>query len=231
MRRFYAEVEVREAADGWAVTLDGRPVRTPRKRVLAAPGPDLAAAIAEEWRAQGDEVRPDGMPLTRLANAALDLLPERRGDAIDTIAAYAATDLVCYRASEPLGLVERQLATWQPLLDWLHRTHGARLVATTGVVPIAQPRDAVARLREVVAAEDDWTLAGLHAASTAIGSIVIGLALRAGRIDAEQAFRAGLLDELFEIERWGLDEEHRRRHGALRTELRAAARLMEPAGR
>lgn len=226
MRRFYAEVDVREAQGGWVVTLDGRPVRTPRKRELAAPEPEFAAAIAEEWREQGDEVRPERMPLTRLANAALDLLPERRGAAVDTITAYAATDLVCYRAGEPQELVLRQNAMWQPLLDWLAEAHGARLVATAGIVPVAQPPAAIARLREVVESEGDWPLVGLHAACTAIGSIVIGLALRALRIDSEAAFQAGLLDELFEIERWGLDDEHRCRHAALRSELRAAERFM-----
>jgi chaperone required for assembly of F1-ATPase len=212
------------------VLLDGRPLHTPAKRVLTLPSAALAEALADEWRAQGGTIRPEGMPLTRLANTAQDRMPELRAAAIDEAVGYAGTDLLCYRAAMPLALVERQQLLWQPLLDWAAATFGTRLAVTTTLQPVTQPDAAVRGLRTAVEALGDWPLVGLHAATTALGSLVLGLALTRGRIDAEQALAASLLDELFEIEHWGQDAENMRRHDALRREVEAVALFLDRLG-
>ena len=232
MKRFYRRVEVEAAGEQHRVLLDGRPLRTPAKRPLTLPDAELAAAIAAEWQAQGETLEPHAMPLTRLASTAQDRMPGLRAAAILEVSGYATTDLLCYRAAAPLELVRRQAEIWQPLLDWATSAYGARLVVTTSILPVSQPEDAVQRLQAVVGTVGDWPLVGLHAATTALGSLVLGLALAAHRIDAEQALAASLLDELFEIERWGRDAETERRHDALRRDADAAAVFLRlfPAG-
>jgi chaperone required for assembly of F1-ATPase len=223
MRHFYERASVVSGNHGHGVLLNGRPLRTPPKRPLVVPTVGLAEAIAEEWQAQGDTIRPAAMPLTRLASTALDRMPAQRGAAIEEVAGYAGTDLLCYRADEPFELVQRQQHVWQPLLDWAAETHGARLIATTSILPVEQPAPALERLRALIEAMSDWPLVGLHAATTALGSVVLGLALAERLLDADQALAASLLDELFEIERWGIDVETERRHAALRREVHGAA--------
>ncbi len=226
MKRFYRQVEVASEGDAYRVLLDERPVRTPAKRPLTLPTAVLATAVVAEWRDQGETIQPATMPLTRLASTVLDRLPGLRAAAILELIGYAETDLLCYRAAAPLDLVERQRRAWQPLLDWAASVYGAGLAVTTSILPVAQPEAAVQRLQAAVEALDDWALVGLHAATTALGSLVLGLALADGRIDADQAFAASLLDELFEIERWGRDAETERRHAALRRDLEAAATFL-----
>lgn len=230
MKRFYAEVAVGAAGGAgegiFTVLLDGRPVRTPARAVLAMPGEPLALAIAAEWRAQEETVQPDGMRLMRLATTVLDLMPARRADAIDEIAGYAATELLCYRAESPRELAARQAAAWQPWLDWAARQHDAPLVVAHGIMPVRQPEAALKALRAAVARLDDWRLVGLHAAVTTLGSLVLGLALEHGALDAATALRAALLDELFEIEQWGEDAEQTRRHERLAADLAAAERFL-----
>ena len=214
------------AAEGHQVLLDGRPVRTPARRALAVPSATLAAAVADEWRAQGETLQPASMALTRLISTAIDRMPALRAAAIDEVLGYAETDLLCYRAAAPADLADRQQQLWQPWLDWLARSHGVELVVTTEMLPVPQPETALARLRSSVEPLDDWRLVGLHAVTTALGSVVLGLALFEGEIDAEQAIAASLLDEQFEIERWGREREMERRHNALRYDVEAAARFL-----
>jgi chaperone required for assembly of F1-ATPase len=230
MKRFYQSVELGAADDGHRVLLDGRPLNTPARRALTLPSAALAEALAEEWRAQGETIRPEGMPLTRLASTAQDRMPELRAVAIDDVVGYAGTDVLCYRAAAPLALVERQQQVWQPLLDWATSALGTRLVVTTTLLPVTQPDAAIRGLRAAVEELGDWPLVGLHAATTALGSLVLGLALSRGRINAEQGLAASLLDELFEIERWGKDAETERRHDALRREVDAAALFLDRLG-
>jgi chaperone required for assembly of F1-ATPase len=222
VRRFYQTVEVAPADDGHHLLLDGRPLRTPAKRLLALPAARLAEALAGEWRAQGEVVQPQAMPLTRLASTAQDRMPALRAAAIEEVVGYAGTDLLCYRAAAPLDLVERQSRVWQPLLEWAASVYGARLTLTTSLLPVAQPDAAIRGLRAAVENLADWPLVGLHAVTTALGSLVLGLALARGRIDAEQALAASLLEELYEIERWGQDAETERRHQALRRDVEAS---------
>ena len=226
MKRFYREVTIAPAEHGHGVLLDGRPMRTPARQVLAVPTASLAEAIAAEWRAQAETIRPDAMPLTRLASTAIDRMPAQRQAAIDEVVAYADTDLVCYRAAEPFELVQRQQHAWQPMLDWVSATYGVKLAVTTSILQFAQPAAVRDRLRGALEDLGDWPLVGMHAATRALGSLVLGLCLLHGRLDADAALAASLLDELFEIERWGSDVEAERRHAVLRRDLIAAAQFL-----
>jgi chaperone required for assembly of F1-ATPase len=227
-KRFYRAVAVERAAGdaaGYGVTLDGRRIKTPARAAMALPNLALAEAVAAEWADQGEEVDPRTMPLTGLVWSAIDLVRADRARIIEELAAYGAHDLVCYRAEGPAELAARQQALWQPLLDWLALGLDAPLAVTVGVAPVAQPPAALAALRQAVAAKDDLALSALSAAVSAAGSLVIGLALCEGRIDAEAAFAAAQLDETYQIERWGEDPELARRRAAIKADLEAAARL------
>jgi chaperone required for assembly of F1-ATPase len=226
VKRFYKQVTLDVAAERHRVLLDGRPVRTPARHALAVPSPTLAAAVADEWRAQGETLQPASMALTRLISTAIDRMPALRTTAIDEVLGYAETDLLCYRAAAPVDLADRQQQRWQPWLDWLAHSHGVELVVTTRMLPVPQPETALARLRARVEPLDDWRLVGLHAVTTALGSVVLGLALFEGEIDAEQAVAASLLDEHFEVERWGREREMERRHNVLRHDVEGAARFL-----
>jgi chaperone required for assembly of F1-ATPase len=226
MKRFYKEVSVAAGTDGHRILLDGRPIHSPARRPLALSNAALAEAVADEWRGQGEMIERAGMGLTRLVSTALDRMPALRSAAIDEVLGYAKTDLLCYRAAEPIELAERQHRLWQPWLDWLAKAHGASLVVTTSMLPASQPEAAVARLRAAIEQLDDWRLVGLHGATTALGSVVLGLALLQGEIDVEEALAASLLDELFEIERWGRERDSERRQQALRRDVTAAATFL-----
>jgi chaperone required for assembly of F1-ATPase len=226
VKRFYRKVTIAPAEHGHGILLDGRPMRTPARQVLAAPTASLAEAIAAEWRGQVETIRPEAMPLTRLASTALDRMPAQRQATIDEVIAYADTDLVCYRAAEPFELVRRQQHAWQPMLDWVSGAYGVKLAVTTSILPLAQPAAVRDRLRSGIEDLGDWSLVGVHAATTALGSLVLGLGLLHGRLDGEAALAASLLDELFEIERWGSDVEAERRHAVLRRDLTAAAQFL-----
>lgn len=226
MKRFYRTVAVGSVADGFTITLDGKPIRTPRKLAFAVSSRALAEAVAREWDEQGETLAPAAMRLGRLANTAIDLVAGQREQVIRQVAAYAETDLLCYRAVEPPELVARQAAIWDPLLDWLAATHGARLVATAGVTPQRQDERALLAVAAAVAAFDSFSLTALHMATAAAGSVVIGLALAAGRLDAASAAEAALIDDVWQIERWGADTEAVRRVEAARADIAAAAAFL-----
>ena len=206
-KRFYETVAAVEANGGHGIALDGKPVRTPAGRPLAVPFAALAGALAEEWAAQGETIDRETMPLTRLVCTALDLMPGRRAEIVAEIAAYAETDLVCYRTDEPPALARRQAAAWEPLVAWTDERYGARLAVTTSITPLAQAPEALEALRDAVAGEDNFALAGLSTATRAFGSLVIALAMRLGRLDAQAAADASLVDERYQLERWGDDAE------------------------
>jgi chaperone required for assembly of F1-ATPase len=226
MKRFWRTAEVVAADADFGVALDGKPVRTPGKNPLKVPSYALAAAIAAEWDAQEDEVRPATMPLMQLASTAIDIVKKRRAQVVAEVTKYAETDLLCYRAENPPALAQRQQDAWQPLLDWAMLRFDAPLRVTSGVIPAAQPRSSLEGFRRAVAAYDDLSLTALHAATTACGSVVIGLALVEGRLDADAGFAVSQLDESFQIEQWGEDEEAERRRAALRDDIAAAARFL-----
>ncbi len=227
MKRFYKATNMDSVDGGFRVLLDGRPLKTPAKRPLLLPIEGLAAAIADEWDAQADEIVPDAMPITRLATTANDRMPVLRDAAIKDVADYAGTDLVCYRAADPDELVKRQHAAWQPALDWMEKRYGVTFEVTVSLLPIEQPDATLAGVRAAVEAIPDWPLVGVHGATTGLGSVVLALALWHGEIDADHAVDASLVDALFEIERWGEERDAGRRHAALRRDVRGAARFLE----
>jgi chaperone required for assembly of F1-ATPase len=226
VRRFYRAAGVSSENGVFQVTLDGRPARTPAKRALALPARAAAEAVAAEWSSQNEEFEPAALRLTRLANTAIDRVAENRERVIEEVSRFATTDLVCYRAEEPMELVRRQDEAWQPLLDWVAVRYGARLAITSGIVPARQPREALEALSRAVAVYDDFALTALHAATAAAGSLVIGLALAEGRIDAAEAFAVALLDEHFQAEKWGVDAEAEERRNALKADIEAAWRFI-----
>ena len=221
MKRFYQEATLGPADGGHTILLDGRPVRTPGRALLAMRNRALAEAVAAEWAAQAETIRPDTMPLTRLANTVVDQMPERRHDALAEIEGYAAADLLCYRVAHPAALAERQHTTWQPWLDWAAEQLAAPLVTTTDLDPLPQPRASLEALNRTAEALDDWRLVGLHATTRLTGSMVLGLAMVEGKLTADPAFTAAMLEELYEIEQWGQETEQEKRHTLLRSEFAA----------
>ena len=232
MKRFYKETAVDAAEGGFRVLLDGRPMRTPAKAVLLVPTEALAAAIATEWEAvpEKEEIKTGLLPLTRLAATGLDRVPGQREQVIDDTAKYAGSDLLCYRASDPTSLVERQTATWQPLLDWAVERYGAPLEVVQGMAFVTQPALSLARLRAAVAAHGDLALSSLYNLTHIAGSLIVALAVTERHLTAEQAFQAAQLDDLYQIERWGDDPLAIERRDGVRRDIAAAARFLELLG-
>ena len=228
MRRFYKETTVDEGEGGFRVLLDGRPMRTPAKAVLVVPTRRLAEAVAAEWNAVPDraEINVGHLALTRLATTGLDRVPGQRENVIDDTAKYAGSDLLCYRAADPESLVERQRTTWQPLLDWAAERYGARLSVAEGLSFVTQPAEAVAKLRAAVAVHGDFALSALYNLTHIAGSLVVALAIAERRLDAEQAFAAAQLDELYQVERWGDDPIALERRNGVRNDIEAGARFL-----
>lgn len=227
-KRFYKQAAV-IALDGGGhgVALDGRPIRTPGGAQLAAPTTVLAEAIAAEWDAQNEDIRPLTMPMMRLAATAIDRIGKERAAITDQIAAYGGSDLLCYRAEGPERLVALQAELWQPLLDWAAEAHGARLAVTAGIGHVAQDEGSLAALRAVVEALDDYRLAAVSQLTAACGSLVLALAVETGHIDAEQATAASQLDEDWQAEQWGHDKEAVDRRRNVANEIADAARFLE----
>ncbi|MCB9958486.1 MAG: ATPase [Rhodospirillaceae bacterium] len=227
MRRTYKNVSHRPAGPGFALLLDGVPARTPARAELVVPTAALADAIAGEWAAQSEQIRPAEMPLTQLAFTALDRVALLREETERTLLAYGDTDLVCHRATSPAALVARQRTQWDPLLDWLAERHGARLTVTAGILPAAQPPEAIAALARTLAECDLHGLTALSGAAGVLGSLVIALALLEDRIDPDLAFEASQLDETFQMEQWGEDAEAAARRAGLHRDIAAIARYAQ----
>jgi chaperone required for assembly of F1-ATPase len=225
LKRVYRQVTTRPAEGGWGVALDGRPMRTPAKLELVVPTEPLAAAIAAEWDAQQNEIRPVTMPLTRLAATTIDRTAKLRDEVAAETAKYAGTDLVCYRADNPPELIARQQAVWGPLLDWAMLRYDAPLSVTSGVLPTRQPAEALNAFAAVVSALDIFRLTALHTLTAACGSLIISLALFEGRLDADGAFAASQLDESFQIEQWGEDTEAAAHRKTVAEDITSAARF------
>lgn len=209
------------------MALDEKRAKTPAGAELFVRNRALAEALAAEWVEQGEDIDPGRMPFTRLANAAIDRIAAARQATIAALAAYAENDLLCYRAEEPPELIETEEAAWRPLLDWARERYGAALRVTAGIMPVAQPREAAAKLAEALAAFDDMMLAGLHLATTGCGSLLLALALAEGRITADEALDLSLTDEAFQASRWGVSAEYEARRETLARDIASAARFME----
>lgn len=222
-RRFYKDASVAPGEGGFAVALDGRPLRTPAKAPLLLPTHSLAEAIAAEWAGQGEAIRPDTMPLTRLANVALDRAALAREALAAEIAKYGETDLLHHRAEGPAELVRRQAAAWDPILEWGRGALGLDLPVVTGV--IAPARDASALIARALAL-DVFRLTALAHATALFGSAWLGFALLLGRIAAEEAFALSRIDEDFQAEQWGVDAEAADRASRLAEEAKAVGRFI-----
>ena len=207
LRRFWKEVSLEATPSGFMITLDGRPIRTPGKAPFLIPGRGLAELVVEEWRAQDGEVRPGRMPATRMVNTAIDKVSPHRSDVIAELAGYGETDLVCYRADAPEELRLRQAAGWDPLMTWTEERFGARLVARTGIMPIRQPAVSLASLAREVARQDDFELSALNDLVALSGSLVIALAVIDAFRSADDAWDLSRIDETWQAEQWGQDEE------------------------
>lgn len=225
-KRFYRAVSVVRREGGFEIALDGRPVRTPGKRPFAVPSEGLAAAIAAEWDAQGERLDAETMPLLYLAYRAIDIVGAERIRIVEDIGGFAGSDLLCYRDEGSSDLARRQHALWQPLLDWAAARFDAPLASTRGVVFVEQAPAVLAIYRDAVGRYDDYALAGLAQATQALGSLVLGLALAEGRIDAEEATALSELDEIHQMERWGEDAEALCRRQGLARDVATAARFM-----
>jgi chaperone required for assembly of F1-ATPase len=226
-KRFYLDVTVAARGGGYAVHLDGRPLRTPGKLVLVLPTAAMAEAIAEEWRAQVEHIDPMTMPLTRLANSARDQV-EGREDAVRAdVVKYAGSDLVCYRADGPAGLVEAQAAAWDPVLVWLRETYGADLAVCSGIMPVVQTDASRAAIEAAVAPLVSFRLASAHVMTTLLGSVALMLATLTGRHTPEEAWSAAHIDEEWQIAQWGADAEASRRQEGRKAEFLAAVRLSQ----
>ncbi len=229
MKRFYENVTVEEVGDGpsFRICLDARPIKTPARRELVVPSPALADAIVDEWRKQEENVVPASMPFTRLASGAIDRVTGRRAALIDEVAAYAETDMLCYRTDHPAALAKRQHEIWQPILDWMEQKHKATFAIAAGVIPVTQPPAVLDAVKGAIAAHDDMTLAALHAVTHAAGSVILALALVEGRLDANALVAASQLDEQYQSEQWGEDAEAAERRAALAHEIGASARFVD----
>lgn len=226
MKRFYTAVAAVPESGAWRITLDGRQVRTPKRALLSLPTAALAAAVAEEWDAQGDKILPATMPMTGLANAAIDhVLPDPHAFAAG-LAAYGETDLVCYRADAPADLAAQQAEAWDPFVAFARTRYDAALRVTDGIAHVAQDAKTVQRLAAALQSLDAWRLAAMQPLVTITGSLVIALTLAEGETDAEAAFAAGHLDELYQAEKWGDDAEAMAARTARRAAFDAAARFL-----
>jgi chaperone required for assembly of F1-ATPase len=227
-KRFYAaaDVAVAEAGSGFAVTLDGRPIRTPSGKQVAAPSRAIAEAIAAEWNAQGETIDPLTMPLTRFANSVAEGVADRADLVADDVAKYLGTDLLFYRAGHPEALVEREARHWDPILFWAADTLGAHFILAEGIVHVAQP-DAAIRAARAAFPADPWSVAALHVVTTLTGSALLALALTHGVRDPDAIWAAAHVDEDWNIEKWGIDEEVAVRRAARQVDFRAAVHILK----
>ena len=223
MKRFWTEVTVTESGDGFGIALDGRPVKTPARSALVVPTTTLAEAIALEWRDCGEEVNPRAMPLTGLANAAIDRVAPDPESFATGLAKYAEADLTCYRAEGPDALVQRQAESWDVLLDWARRRYDVDFKCSTGIMHVTQPIDTTAKLAHAVAILDPFRLAGLAPLVTIGGSLIAALAVLEEAIPADSAWEAVCLDDRWQAEQWGADDEATAALDARRADFLAAA--------
>lgn len=225
-KRFYKEAGVAEADGGFAVTLDGKAIRTPSARQVVIPVRELAEAVAAEWAAQKETIDPTTMPLTRLANSVIEGVVDRVELVTDDLAKYFRSDLLFYRAGHPEGLVAREAAHWDPVLFWAAETLGAHFILSEGIMHVTQPEQAIAAAREALPA-DAWSIAALHVITTLTGSALLALALAHGACDADQVWAAAYVDEDWNAEKWGVDEEAAARRAARQKDFDAAVRVLQ----
>jgi len=226
LNRFYETVSIGAEGERFSIKLDGRTARTANRNALSAPTRSLAEAVAEEWASQIDRVAFETMPLTRLLSAAVDGDETGSLEWRNAVVKYLGSDLICYRATGPDGLVTRQAKVWDPYVDWFRQEFDAVLVVTNGVVFVGQPSDAINRADAILRQEAPETLLALKTVTSISGSAVMALALLNRAFEPEETFEASRVDERFQEEKWGVDEEAKAREEGLKTEFLAAARFL-----
>lgn len=227
-KRFYRDVTV-EARDGqWFVLLDGREIKTPGKTRLSVPTETIAKVLAEEWDDQETVIDPGTMPATRIANSAIERVSDSLQAVADDIVTYAGSDLLCYRADTPEALVKRQAEAWDPVLAWVQSDIGARFVLGEGVMPVKQPSEALREFGSALKPLDAFQLAGLHVVTTLTGSAILALSILKRHMSAAEAWMSAHIDEDFQIEQWGEDDEAMTRRAIRWLEMKAACAFLEP---
>jgi chaperone required for assembly of F1-ATPase len=225
-KRFYTKAGVIEAEGGLAITLDGKPIRTPSGRVITALSRDIAGAIAAEWDAQKETIDPLTMPMTRFANSVVEAVVDRVDDVTADIARYFSSDLLFYRAGDPEALVARESAHWDPVLFWAADTLGAHFILGQGIVHVRQPDAAIAAARAALPT-DAWSVAAMHVVTTLTGSALLALALFHGAREPDQVWAAAHVEEDFNTEQWGVDDEAAARRAARLVDFLAATRILK----
>ncbi len=225
-KRFYTQAAVADTSDGFAVRLDGKPVRTPSGRALVVPSRPIAEAIAAEWEAQQTFIHPLTMPLTRLANSVIEAVVDRVDAIAEDILNYLGSDLLFYRAGHPEALAAREAAAWDPVLFWAAGALGAHFILAQGVMHVRQPDSAIAAARAVLPS-DPWSIAALHMVTTLTGSALLALALLHGVLDSDRVWAAAHVDEDWNAEQWGVDDEVAARWAARLVDFKAAVRILE----
>jgi chaperone required for assembly of F1-ATPase len=225
-KRFYKQADVTATPQGFAIGLDGKPVRTPSGRPLLAPTRDIADGIAAEWNAQVETIDPLTMPLTRFANTVGEAVVDQVEAVAEDIAKYLGTDLLFYRAGHPEALVAREAAAWDPVLFWAAEALGAHFILAQGIVHVRQPEAAIAVARAALPA-DPWSIAALHVVTTLTGSALLALALQHGVLDADQVWAAAHVDEDWNSEQWGVDAEVAARRAARSVDFKAAVDILK----
>ncbi|MDR7126284.1 ATP12 family protein [Pseudotabrizicola sp. 4114] len=229
-KRFWKSAQPEPCDGGFTVRLDARAVKTPAKQPLVLPTFAMAQEIAAEWDQQQGLIKPDTMPLTRAANSAIDKVAPQIDGVVDEIANYGTTDLLCYHATSPQPLIDRQAARWTPLLDWARDTLDAPLVVTQGVIPVPQPAVSLTTLRAHVAAHSPFQLAALHDLVAISGSLILGLAVTRRRLSGAEAFALSRIDEAWQNELWGEDEDAARLEALRRDAFLTAERFFALCG-
>jgi chaperone required for assembly of F1-ATPase len=224
-KRFYKEAGVTEAVGGFAITLDGKPIKTPSGRTVTVPVRAIAEAVAEEWRAQQDTIDPLTMPLTRFANSVVESVVDRVAPVRDDVARYFQSDLLFYRAGHPQALVEKEARHWDPVLFWAADTLGAHFILGEGITHVLQPDTAIEAARDALPG-DPWSVAAIHVVTTLTGSALLALALAHGARDPDQVWDAAHVDEDWNRDQWGVDEEVAARRAAREVDFRAAVRIL-----
>lgn len=225
--RFYDAAEVAETPDGFVIHLDGKPVKTPARAVMALPAAAAAQLVADEFAAQREKIDPVTMPVMRLVNTAIDGVAADTQAVLEDILRFASSDLVCYRADAPAALVERQNEAWDPVIDWARQILGARLFLAEGVMHVEQPREAIGAIGiHLKMREEPLRLAAIHVMTSLTGSALLALAVETGAMDAEAAWAAAHVDEDWNISQWGEDAEAAARRASRKRDMLAAASLL-----
>jgi chaperone required for assembly of F1-ATPase len=225
MKRFYKDVTLGQENTSFQVFLDGRPIRTPAQNTLLLPSRQLAEAIRQEWKNQGEKIKPDSMPMMTLACSAIDLVPTQRKAIVDELLQFAQMDTLLYQVSSPETLAEKQARLWPPLVQWCEQRWDVTFSVAKDTLAITQSKRCLEQLRQTLEAQENFALSGLACAVRAASSLIVGLALLEGRVTAEQAFEAGELEILHNREVWGDDPDLEKRLAATRADFDAAARF------